>query len=220
MLKFTLIQTGLIEITPEAGVKDSRPTSSLLEHGAFRAVIDTEHPKEDGTQYLAAFERLGLSPSDVDCVIFTHLHPDHFGHKDLFPKATFVFHQDERFGFYFKNDRKIVLEGDTILDLSVAGLTRPEPVGPKSSLRDLGSKIYIRHAPGHTPGSTMIFASIGGLVHAFVGDTFLNRAYFEAWKPPGSSWDQDRIYAHMEYARSHADVIVPGHGAPWTVKRD
>jgi glyoxylase-like metal-dependent hydrolase (beta-lactamase superfamily II) len=90
-----------------------------------------------------------------------------------------------------------------------------ERISHEPDLRDLGSKLYIRHAPGHTPGSTMIFASVGGLVYAFVGDTFLNRTYFEEWKPPGSSWDQGRIYRHMEYVRERADVIVPGHGHPF-----
>ncbi len=217
MIKFSLIQTGLIEITREEGVKDSRPTSSLLEDGQFRVVIDTEHPKEDGGDYLAAFRRLGRSPADVDCVIFTHLHPDHFGHKDLFPKATFVFHKDERMGFYFRNDPKTVLEGSALLDLSPGGVARPEYVTKEPRLHDLQSRIYIRHSPGHTPGSTMIFACINGLVHAWVGDTFLNREYFDAWQPPGSSWDQARVYEHMVYTRDVADVIIPGHGAPWSV---
>ncbi len=161
MLRFSLIQAGLIEITPEEGVKDSRPTSSLLENGSFRIVIDTEHPKEDGCDYLAGFRRLGISPADVDGVIFTHLHPDHFGHKNLFPKATFVFHKDERLGFYFRNERKIVLEGSALLDLSPAGFDCPRYVSREPDLRDLGSRIYVRHAPGHTPGSTMIFACVG-----------------------------------------------------------
>ena len=48
MLRFSLIQSGLIEISPEEGVKDSRPTSSMIECLDFRLVIDTEHPKESG----------------------------------------------------------------------------------------------------------------------------------------------------------------------------
>jgi glyoxylase-like metal-dependent hydrolase (beta-lactamase superfamily II) len=216
-LRFALIQPGLIEITPEEGVKDSRPTSSLLEHGAFRVVIDTEHPKEDGTQYVAAFERLGLSPADVNCVIFTDLHPDHFGHKNLSPGATFVFHKDERLGFYFRNDKRVLLQGNALFDLSPASLARPEYVSNEPDLPNLGARIYIRHAPGHTPGSIMIFASIDGLVYAWVGDTFLNKAHFDEWKPPGSSWNQERVYEHMEYVRNRANVIVPEHGPPFSV---
>jgi glyoxylase-like metal-dependent hydrolase (beta-lactamase superfamily II) len=214
-VRFELIQAGSIDITPEEGVKDSRPTSSLLEHEGFRVVIDTEHPKEDGLQYGAAFARLGLSPADVRCVIFTHLHPDHFGHKNLFPAATFVFHKDERMGFYFKNDKRIVLHGSALLAPCPDALDRPEYIDANPDLGNLGDRIYVRHAPGHTPGSTMIFARIHQLIYAWVGDTFLNKTYFEQWQPPGSSWDQARIYEHMLYAREVADVIVPGHGPPF-----
>ncbi len=217
MLKFMLIQSGLIEITPEEGVKDSRPTSSLLENNGFQAVIDTEHPKEDGAEYMAALKRRDVNPADIPCVLFTHLHPDHFGHKDLFPGATFVFHKDERLGFYFKNDKTLVLQGSSLFELSPAGLARPEYVTGDPDLAGLGTRVYIRHTPGHTPGSMVIFARIDGLVHAWAGDIFLNQAYFDAWQPPGSSWDRQRIFEHMEYIRDRADVIIPGHGAPfWT----
>jgi len=217
-VKFELIQAGSIEITPKEGVKDSRPTSSLLEHEGFRVVIDTEHPKEDGTQFGAAVARVGLSPAKVQCVIFTHLHPDHFGHKNMFPAATFVFHQDERMGFYFKNDKKLVLSGSALLELRPDGLARPAYIDFSPDVRSLGDTIYVRHAPGHTPGSTMIFACIRRLVYAWVGDTFLNQTYFDGWQPPGSSWDQQRIYNHMQYARETADVIVPGHGPPFRIR--
>lgn len=215
LIEFSLIRAGLIDITPEEGVKDSRPTSSLLRCGGFKMVIDTEHPKEDGTEYVAALRRLGVVPDEVDAVLFTHLHPDHFGHKNLFSRATFLFHRDERLGFYFKNDRTTVLSGDAVLELSQAGIENPEPMAGVPDLRALGNRIYVRHAPGHTPGSVLVFAVVGGLVHAWVGDTFLNEASYADWHPPGSSWDQVRIYEHMDYIRENADIIIPGHGAPF-----
>ena len=97
MVSFSLVQPGLIEITPEEGVKDSRPTCSLLVNDDFRVLIDLEHPKEDGTEFKDALGRLGLLTTKIDAVIFTHLHPDHIGHKDLFPHVTFVYHKDEKF---------------------------------------------------------------------------------------------------------------------------
>jgi len=217
LLKFALVQAGNIKISSTEGVTDSRPTSSLIQNGSFKAVIDTEHPREDGKQYLAALERLGLSPGEVDCVLFTHLHPDHFGHKQLFQGARFVFHGDDRFGFYFQDDTRTVLHGSALLDFSPEGAANPVYLSQEPDLRRIGSSLYIRHAPGHTPGSSIIFANIDGLVYAWVGDIFLNRANYDEWKPPGSSWDQDRIYQHMEYVRDRADVIVPGHGTPFMI---
>ncbi len=218
MIRFSIVQEGLIEITPQEGIKDSRPTSSLLEYNGFRALVDTEHPRNGTGEFTAALAALGCTPPEVDCVILTHLHPDHFGHKSLFPNATFVFHGDEKLGFYFSRDRKLVLGGDTLLELSPRGMENTRRADREPDLEELGNRLYLKHVPGHTPGSLMIFAAIDGLVHAWVGDTFLNREYYERWLPPGSSWDQQKIYAHMEYARERADVIVPGHGEPFRTR--
>jgi glyoxylase-like metal-dependent hydrolase (beta-lactamase superfamily II) len=65
----------------------------------------------------------------------------------------------------------------------------------------------------------MIFACIDGRVHAWVGDIFLNRDYYEQWKPPGASWNQQQVLEHMAYARSRADRIIPGHGEAFDTNR-
>jgi len=217
LLKFSLIQAGTIEITSEEGVKDSRPTSSLLACNDFNLVVDTEHPKEDGTEYIQALRRLGSSPAQIDRVLFTHLPPDHFGHKELFSRATFIYHKDDRFGFYFRNDPTLVLERSALIDFAAGTDLQPVYIENQPELHELGSAIYVRHSPGHTPGSLMIFAAISGLVHAWVGDVFLNKSYYDQWRPPGASWDQQRIYEHMEYVRNHADIVIPGHGAPFRI---
>ena len=107
------------------------------------------------------------------------------------------------------------LEGDVIYELSDGD--QPQYVNSVPDLKNLGDCIYIRHCPGHTKGSLVIFACIDGLVHAFVGGIFLNKAYYDRWEPPGMSWEQERIYEHMTFIKENADVIVPGHGAPFRI---
>ena len=34
---------------------------------------------------------------------------------------------------------------------------------------------------------------------------------------PGMSWKQEKIYEHMTFVKENADVIVPGHGAPFMI---
>jgi glyoxylase-like metal-dependent hydrolase (beta-lactamase superfamily II) len=201
-------------------MKEYRPTSSVLACGDFRVVIDTTHPKEDKREYLDAMMKLGVSPEEVGAVIFTHLHPDHWGHKDLFTNAVFIFHREERYGeLWFKEDRRLPLNGDVLLELSPKGVRRPQYIENEPELRNLGNKVYIRHMPGHTPGSMAIFALIHRRVFSWAGDIFLNKDSFDHGEIPHCSWDRGRLGQHMDYIRTHADFIVPGHGAPFRVSR-
>jgi len=218
-LEFRLIRQGVIEITPADGVKENRPSSSLIICDDFKVVIDIEHPKTEVNDYIKALKVLGLTPGDIDAVIFTHLHPDHIGHKEIFTKAAFVFQAAEKLAFYFKNDKKLVLDGDVLFDLGSNGILKPEYINGLPDLQLLGERLYLHLIPGHTRGSTVIFANISGIIYAWAGDTFLNKRYFDNWEPPGSSWKQEMIYKHMEFIKTHADVIIPGHGAPFEIKR-
>ena len=51
------------------------------------AVYDTGQVSLE--RLLAALEAKGLEPAQIHAVLFTHLHPDHIGHKDLFRHALF-----------------------------------------------------------------------------------------------------------------------------------
>lgn len=221
-LTFQIVQNGTFEMTPETGVTDNRPTCSILKipqwhfyiFKQWNILIDIDHPVKDRSDIINSLGSIGVTPKEIHIIILTHLHPDHMGHKDLFPNALFVFHKDENFTFYFKNNRKCELEGSSIWNIS--DNSQPESIDYIPDLRNLEESIYIRHCPGHTKGSLVVFVCIGGLVQAFVGDIFLNREYYEKWQPPGMSWNQEQIYEHMEFIKDNADVIVPGHGEPFT----
>ena len=221
MLRIKIIQTGTVEISAEEGMVDNRPTCSLIEFEEpdvpekRNLLIDLDHPSKNSADLVNALDKVGLTPEGIDMVLFTHLHPDHIGHKDLFSNATFIFHETERLAFYFKKDRTFSLEGDAILRPGAFG--PPEHIPSKPDFADLGDKIYIRHTPGHTRGSLTIFVRIYKFIYAFAGDIFLNRDYYDRWEPPAMSQDRDAIFEHMRFIRDHADVVVPGHGAPFKI---
>ena len=221
MLQLKIVRDGTFEMTPEKGVIENRPTCSLIEFKGWdtlenwNTLIDLDHPINDSSNLVNALAYLGVTPQQIKMVILTHLHPDHIGHKDLFPNAVFMYHKDERLSFYFKNNQTIELAGNVTYELSNGGLSQYVDYVP--DLRKLGNRIYIRHCPGHTKGSLAIFACIDELVHAFVGGIFLNRKYYDRWQASGMSWEQERIYEHMTFIKENADVIVPGHGAPFMI---
>jgi N-acyl homoserine lactone hydrolase len=218
-VSLTVVRPGLIEISRAEGVKESWPSCSLLECAGFRVLVDLGHPKEDPDLLLSALRAQGLEPADIPAVLFTHLHPDHIGHKELFPDALFVFHQDERLAFYFEGDRTLRLEGSAVLELSPDTFSHPRVSEEWPALQALGQHVYVRHFPGHTPGSLAVFACVGGQVHALAGDIILNRDCGERVTPPGSSWKPHLIPDQMRLIAARADVVVPGHGAPFECGR-
>ena len=221
MLQLRIVQNGTLEISPEKGMTDNRPTCTLIQSEGWNVLekwnvlIDIDHPVKNASDIIHSLSSLEVRPEQVKVVILTHLHPDHIGHKDIFPNALFMYHKDERLSFYFKNDRRIELEGDALYELSDDGW--PVYVDEMPNLKNLGNSIYIRHCPGHTRGSLVIFSCIDQQVYACVGGIFLNREYYEKSQPPGMSWKEELIYNHMAFIKHNADVIVPGHGAPFVL---
>ena len=145
-VELAVIRPGLIEISPGEGVREWWPSCSLIECAAFRTLVDLGHPKEDPEPLLAALRARGLGPPDIHAVLFTHLHPDHIGHKDLFPDALFVFHDDERLGFYFRGDRTLRLKGSAVLELRPESFASPRYSDEVPELRGLGGRLYVRHS--------------------------------------------------------------------------
>lgn len=218
-LKFSVIQSGSIEISAEKGVQDSRPSCSLLTLGSMNILIDLEHPQEDPASIIDSLKSHGLTPEDIQYVLFTHLHPDHIGHKSLFTNSTFIFHEDEKLTFVFKNDKTIPLNSSAIIGISESGIAGPIVSKKVPDLNNLNNSIYFHHCPGHTPGSLVIFANIESKIHAFTGDIFLSEEYFNEMKLPGSTWKEETIPEQMEFIKANSDIIIPGHGKPFIVKR-
>ncbi|MBN2401678.1 MAG: MBL fold metallo-hydrolase [Spirochaetes bacterium] len=211
-MDFKIVQPGLIEITKEEGVKDSRPSSSLIITNGCNILIDTEHPKEDGIAFEQAILRAGLLCDEIDYVIFTHLHPDHMGHKDKFNNATFIFQGSERLVSYFRNDKKLILNGSCLLSFAKDSDPAVQYTSGFPEMALLGDSLYIHLLPGHTAGSVAIFAFIDKKVHVFAGDIFLNKDYFDRMEPPGSSWDPSMLPEQQLFIKKNADIIIPGHG--------
>jgi glyoxylase-like metal-dependent hydrolase (beta-lactamase superfamily II) len=119
---------------------------------------------------------LGVDPADITDVVFTHLHPDHYGWATardaaFFPNATLRCH---------------ALDWDHFVEGSAGAagreviVTMRESVAPLPALRSrletwehdgpLLAGIDVRHAPGHTPGSSILVLSSGVERGVLLGD--------------------------------------------------
>jgi glyoxylase-like metal-dependent hydrolase (beta-lactamase superfamily II) len=132
-----------------------------------------DNGKYAGGGFLDALHDLGVAPGDVTDVVFTHLHFDHVGWATksgaiVFPNATYRVHAADWAHF---------VEAPDAEPGAVRKLT---PLAPQlevfTSDRPLAPGLDARHAPGHTPGSTIYVVSdaderallLGDVVHSVV----------------------------------------------------
>jgi glyoxylase-like metal-dependent hydrolase (beta-lactamase superfamily II) len=131
----------------------------------------------------------GVSPEDVETVVFTHLHPDHVGwnlledggrYRPTFPRARYVAHRADWDAFH-RPEVQQALAG-------VAGAYVEQALTPLESLgaldladgeRSLTEEVTALHTPGHTPGSMSLLIASGGERAIIVGDAICHPAQVE-----------------------------------------
>ncbi|WP_372481279.1 MBL fold metallo-hydrolase [Mycolicibacterium lacusdiani] len=221
-----VMQTWVIEVDGltvlvDTGVGDGRERPSIP------VLNDLE------TGFLAALTDAGFHPDDVDVVVNTHLHTDHVGWNTrsrdgqwvpTFPNARYVMPEaDYRFfapdGDGASDAMRIVFS-DSIL-----------PVADQTRLwaddLQLSASLRLRPAPGHTPGSSVLWLDAGRPA-VFVGD--LTHCPIQIPRPADPcAFDVDAAAAAVtrkrvftEAARARAAVIpahYPGYGGATIVAR-
>jgi glyoxylase-like metal-dependent hydrolase (beta-lactamase superfamily II) len=197
------------------------------------------------TGYLDALRGAGVEPADVDVVVNTHLHIDHVGWNThlvpgggaerpgdepdgewvpTFPNARYLMPElDYR---YFEPDgpgsdeARRIMFADSIL-----------PVSDQTELWagdcQISESLRLRPAPGHTPGSSVLWLDAGKRA-VFVGD--LTHCPIQIPRPADPcAFDVDAAAAAVtrhrvftDAARARAAVIpahYPGHGGATIVAR-
>ena len=120
----------------------------------------------DGGRFLESLSDLGVPPSEVTDVIFTHLHFDHVGWaatasgQPTFPNATYRCHAAD--WDYFLRDHP-----DTVAELIHPVAERFESWAGSGPLLP---GVDTLAAPGHTPGSTVVVVSSESQRAIMLGD--------------------------------------------------
>ena len=158
-------------------------TSYVVELGGKRYLLDTGFGEHGGpgTGLLKQHMReAGIDPDSIDVIILSHLHGDHINglrNKDgslAYPKALVYVPQPEM-DFWMDADRL-----RTAPPASRGGFENARRVlgnYPADKLRlfkpgmDIAPGISTLHAPGHTPGHTVIQVRSNGESFTFLADT-------------------------------------------------
>ena len=153
---------------------------------------------------------LGLEPGDVSMVMLSHLHYDHAGGAELFPRSELIVQKDEYAyahypasffaGSYYRKNfdlpdyRWRLLDGDT----------------------ELAPGLSVLRSDGHTPGHQSLLVELpetGPVILA--GDACYWREHIEQERVPGVVWNPTLALHSIKrlktLARLTGSRIFPGH---------
>ena len=197
------------------------------------------------TDYLDRLAAAGVRPEDVDVVVNTHLHYDHVGWNTrrqnadwvtTFPNASYLMPDADYRLFHPDNAAELPTprtEADAARQAGMRIVFEDSilPVGDQIRLWSEGLQISeslrLRPAPGHTPGSSVVWLDAGKPA-VFVGD--LTHSPIQLHRPTDPcAFDEDFAAAAVtrrriltEASRRRASVVpahYPGHGGATVVAR-
>ena len=189
MATLDVLAIGYLVRDEEGDVLEAHSTSTLIKTGDRLIVVDTS------SRYMrpalkSSLKMIGVFAKDVDTVVLTHYHPDHIENVDLFPNARVLIHSGEDETL----DGAEVIEGDATI----------------------AKGVELRYTPGHTWDSMSVFVEgDDGKKYVVAGDAVPTRDNILKDLPPRLHVCRDLSMKSIKTICDYADVIVPGHGAPF-----
>jgi len=173
---------------------------TLLGAGCGDQAENSKHPDEPAGLLVRSLGEAGFSARDVNTVIVSHCHWDHFGGAVAgggvaFPKAEYV--MSEREAEHIRANVKGWAQD--YLRLIVDRLRLVPDV------TEVTPGITVRTTPGHTPGITVTELSSGGETLLYTSDLILHKAHIEhtGWIP---SFETDKVASEASRRRLIEDA--------------
>ena len=184
-----LLKPGSILRDQGGNILDARSSVTLIESERGRIIVDSGQAGDE-EEILLALADLGLEGSDIDIIVNTHSHPDHCANNRLFSRAT--------------------------------------KISPKDG-EELAPGVRALATPGHSPDSISLvvdaaphhiedgMATASGIV-VIAGDALPTLGNFQKRVPPALRYDRALAVASMDKIIAIADMIIPGHDRPFSVR--
>jgi N-acyl homoserine lactone hydrolase len=162
-----------------------------------------------------ALGKLGLKCEDIDIVILTHLHSDHFDYAGKFKNARFIVQRDEL--DYARNPHPLMqCYYQPILNL-LDEVNFEVLDGDEEIVR--GVKVLL--TPGHSQGSQSVAIETEKGIAVITGFCCVNENFIEGiWPvtPPTIHVNATQAYDSMLKVKEIADIIIPLHESTFAKK--
>jgi glyoxylase-like metal-dependent hydrolase (beta-lactamase superfamily II) len=228
-------ETGLFRIAVQSWVLQVDGLTIVIDTGVGNGRARPEKPPLDqlDTAFLDRMRAADIAPSVVDVVVNTHLHTDHVGWNThliadnwvpTFPNARYLLPEAD-YRYFAPDNATTTDEMRTVFADSIIPVA--DQTEQYSGDYQLSDSVWLRPAPGHTPGSSVLWLDAGRPA-VFVGD--LTHCPIQIPRPDDPcAYDVDAAEATVtrkrvftEASRRRAAVIpahYPGHGGATIVAR-
>lgn len=154
-----LLQSGDHRILVDCGINEKSIINGMGWGG---------YPTRGGHDHVEnSLKMQGVAPDDIEMLIYTHLHNDHAGACDLFPKATHLFQKDEWLNLL---DPIPAQKVRVDYDLSVIPILEKMQTLKINGDLEIFSGIKVYKAPGHSLGSQLITVDTEKGMMVIIGD--------------------------------------------------
>jgi glyoxylase-like metal-dependent hydrolase (beta-lactamase superfamily II) len=176
----------------------------MIAHGIRAIVVRT---------IASQFEAIGISPDDVDIIVFSHAHYDHVGNARLFRNAKWIVQESEYEAMYGTNPEAFAYIPDLYSTLRHNEI---EIVQGDCDIFDDGA-VRLIYTPGHTLGHCSLLVRLprtGPVVLS--GDVAHDYCNLKQRRVPAINADQAASLASMQ----RIEDIVRDEGAKLWVNHD
>lgn len=191
----------------------------LLQNGSKNVLVDTSFSSaEEVRQNMGIYcnrERgvelclkdYGVSAEEIDTVILTHLHWDHAGNMDMFPKADLIC-QSTEYEWLLKAHEWDVGYPKWFLPTLARNRDRIKFIEGDIAIAD-GIEVWLHG--GHTPGSQMVAVNTANGTCVITGDNIMTYENMKNNIPVGLFCSIHECLKAMERIKKQADFFIPSH---------
>lgn len=217
------VDKGVMTYLTDMGQMIQIPVTVALIEGPEKILVDTSFLSVERTWQIrrrkitrtpsqelsAALASASARPDEITTVILTHLHYDHAGNNQMFPRARFFVQREEL--RYALAPTSFDATGYFAPSLGIT----PDYLGTKFELLDgdarIADGVRVIATPGHTPGHQSVIVETAGGRYCVAGDAVLWYENLEKRIPPGIHTSTIDCIASLERIAREADHVLPSH---------